>query len=142
MRAPGSFTSREHRIEISFLNIRLETIDTVQGRVCIDGDGIWTVADDISMFMMQPVEIQVSGTFPGMIHRIPICDTSKERTGVLGQRVEGQSIHDECTCLLGLSARGLATFLMENRPGKVKGISGRRKRKASCTKGFHIAKTC
>lgn len=119
MRAPGSFTSRECRVEISFLNVRLETIDAVQGRICIDGDGIWTVADDISMSLMQTVEIQVSGTFPGMIHRIPICDTSKERTGVLGQWVEGQSVYDERTCLLCRSVYGVR-LLVEGRTDQAK----------------------
>jgi len=88
MRTPGSFTGREYRVEIGFLDVGLETINSMQGRICIDRDGVWTIADDISIFSMQPVKVQVPSTFPGMVHRIPIGNTSKERAGVLGQRVE------------------------------------------------------
>jgi len=100
VRTPCTFACRECRVEIGFLDIGLEAVDAMQGRIGIDGDGIWTIADDISIFLVEPIEIQMPGAFPGMVDRVPICDASKKRTWVFGQSVDCQAVDDQSTCLL------------------------------------------
>ena len=48
---------------------------------------------------MHAPELELSVTLPGVVELIAICDLGKERTWVLGQRVEPDSVDDNSDAL-------------------------------------------
>ena len=82
--APCSFGSREDRVETGFPDIGFETVNALQGSVCVYGDGIRAIADYIAVLLVEMVEIEVSMSGPGVVDRVEVCHAAKERTWVLG----------------------------------------------------------
>lgn len=47
------------------------------------------------MFLMLPVEIKMSVATGHPVDAVPICASREERAGILGQRVQSQTIDDD-----------------------------------------------
>ena len=50
--APCALHWRKHSVSARFLNIRLEAIYRLQSSASVDGDLIWSIAYEVSIFLM------------------------------------------------------------------------------------------
>ena len=57
MSTPRSLLCWKSRIEVSLADIRFETIDLAQSNIGIDRDAVWTISNNLSIFLVKPVEI-------------------------------------------------------------------------------------
>ena len=77
------FCCWEYRIKLRFSHVSLEAIDAMQSRLGVDRYTIWAIADDITVDLMEFVEVQMTGSFDGVVDRVPVGDPADERSRIL-----------------------------------------------------------
>ena len=73
----GIFSRRKYGVKLRLLYIGFMAVDSFQGRIGIYRDAVGTEPKHRPIKLVATIELEMSISFPGIVHRIPVCDSGE-----------------------------------------------------------------